>query len=205
MATILETINTVTDKIVSLVGTRANKDLSNLTELGEAKLVSGTSGLPVGSVIAYMGTDVPTGYLLMDGRTLSRTTYAALFAVIGTTQGAGDGKTTFGIADMTDGRYLMGSTVAGGRPPGTLISAGIPNISGIISCRSNSENGVFASASAAFHVGGTQASYGIGRSSGVKGTAYSDIGYSANRVSSLYGASTTVTPISLAVQFLIKY
>ena len=66
MATILETINTVTDKIVSLVGTRANKDLSNLTALGEAKLVSGTSGLPVGTVIAYMGTDVPTGYLLMD-------------------------------------------------------------------------------------------------------------------------------------------
>ena len=132
MATILETINTVTDKIVALVGTRANKDLSNLTQLGEAKLVSGTSGLPVGSVIAYMGTDVPTGYLLMDGRTLSRTTYAALFAVIGTTQGAGDGSTTFGIADMTDGRYLMGSTVAGGR--GQSVAAGSPEISGVIGC-----------------------------------------------------------------------
>lgn len=64
---------------------------------------------------------------------------------------------------------------------------------------------MFASASAAFWVGGTQANYGIGCSSGVKGTAYSDVGYSANRVNSLYGASTTVTPISLAVQFLIKF
>ena len=64
---------------------------------------------------------------------------------------------------------------------------------------------MFASASGAFWVGGTQANYGIGCSSGVKGTAYSDVGYSASRVSSLYGASETVTPTSLAVQFLIKF
>lgn len=64
---------------------------------------------------------------------------------------------------------------------------------------------MFASASSAFYVGGTKANYGIGCSSGVSGTAYSDVGYSANRVNSLYGASTTVTPISLAVQFLIKF
>ena len=70
---------------------------------------------PVGTVIAYMGTDIPEGYLLMDGRLLSRTTYSRLFSVIGTTQGEGDGSTTFQIADMTDGRYLMGSTVAGSR------------------------------------------------------------------------------------------
>lgn len=69
--------------------------------------------VPTGTVIAYMGTDVPKGFLLMDGRTLSRNTYAKLFSVIGETQGAGDGSTTFQIADMTDGRYLMGSTVAG--------------------------------------------------------------------------------------------
>ena len=64
---------------------------------------------------------------------------------------------------------------------------------------------MFSSASSAFYVGGIKANYGIGCASGVSGTAYSDIGYSANRANSLYGASTTVTPVSLSVQFLIKY
>ena len=193
MATILETINTVTDKIVALVGTRANKDLSNLTQLGEAKLVSGTSGLPVGSVIAYMGTDVPTGYLLMDGRTLSRTTYAALFAVIGTTQGAGDGSTTFGIADMTDGRYLMGSTVAGGS-----VSEQLPAITGSL--------GVL------FH--GNQkpsgcisvTSWNTG-SSGItngSGSGYSIYSIDAKNSSSIYSGSR-VYPRSRKVLHCIKY
>lgn len=51
----------------------------------------------------------------MDGRQVSKTTYADLYAVIGDTQGTSTDSTKFVIADMTDGRYLMGSTVAGGR------------------------------------------------------------------------------------------
>ena len=194
MATILETINTVTDKIVSLVGTRANKDLSNLTELGEAKLVSGTSGLPVGSVIAYMGTDVPTGYLLMDGRTLSRTTYSALFAVIGTTQGAGDGSTTFGIADMTDGRYLMGSTVAGGS-----VVAGLPDVvqyMGGVKYATNTPPEAYVT-----YITSGKTLYE---------TAYSgvSIGYVTlvlSRTNAMYGKSTTVTPLSRECLWCIKY
>ena len=193
MATILETINTVTDKIVSLVGTRANKDLSNLTELGEAKLVSGTSGLPVGTVIAYMGTDVPTGYLLMDGRTLSRTTYAALFKVIGTTQGAGDGSTTFGIADMTDGRYLMGSTVAGGS-----VSEQLPAITGEMPYMfhgGNAPSGCFRTPN------WNTNSSGIANGSG---SGYSSYIFEAKRSSSIYSGSQ-VYPRSRKVLYVIKY
>ena len=195
MATILETINTVTDKIVSLVGTRANKDLSNLTALGEAKLVSGTSGLPVGTVIAYMGTDVPTGYLLMDGRTLSRTTYAALFKVIGTTQGAGDGSTTFGIADMTDGRYLMGSTVAGGSP----ISAGCPDITGTVSrvVYVNDDSGEGCSGAFKYR---NQLN---GVAAGSAKLYYVD--FAASYSNPVYGNSTTVTPESLSTRWFIKF
>lgn len=194
MATILETINTVTDKIVALVGTRANKDLSNLTQLGEAKLVSGTSGLPVGSVIAYMGTDVPTGYLLMDGRTLSRTTYAALFAVIGTTQGAGDGSTTFGIADMTDGRYLMGSTVAGGSQ-----NAGLPNIIGSFSAYTYELN----TSSVFFNekTWNTNAGYW---DDGDR-CKYYKYGFNASKSNNIYGSSSTVVPKSRKCKFFIKY
>jgi microcystin-dependent protein len=50
----------------------------------------------------------PTGWLLADGAAVSRTVYAALFAVIGTTWGAGDGTTTFNLPDLR-GRAAMGA------------------------------------------------------------------------------------------------
>lgn len=193
MATILETINTVTDKIVALVGTRANKDLSNLTQLGEAKLVSGTSGLPVGSVIAYMGTDVPTGYLLMDGRTLSRTTYAALFAVIGTTQGAGDGSTTFGIADMTDGRYLMGSTVAGGSQ-----NACAPAITAAVCA----DDYAYGKVSGAFSLNSTKEANGRHPET-TTGNSLT-MSFNASKCSSIYTGSV-LRPLSRKCKYFIKY
>lgn len=54
---------------------------------------------PVGTIIAYAANTAPTGFLLCDGSAVSRTTYAALFAVIGTTWGSGDGSTTFNLPD----------------------------------------------------------------------------------------------------------
>ena len=201
MATILETINTVTDKIVSLVGTRANKDLSNLTALGEAKLVSGTSGLPVGTVIAYMGTDVPTGYLLMDGRTLSRTTYAALFKVIGTTQGAGDGSTTFGIADMTDGRYLMGSTVAGGRLAQNLPNPNFPTHTGSFRGSKNVSDACTGSFVYNANIGAAKSGFNSSN------TFTMGITLNATHVpsNSIYTTTNKVRTDSLNVKFFIKY
>jgi microcystin-dependent protein len=62
---------------------------------------------PPGSVIAYMGTTAPAGWLLCNGLPVSRTNYAALFAVLGTASGAGDGSTTFNLPDMR-GVFLRG-------------------------------------------------------------------------------------------------
>lgn len=56
--------------------------------------------VPVGVQIPFAGTTIPSGYLLCDGRAVSRETYADLFAVIGTTYGAGDGSTTFNLPNM---------------------------------------------------------------------------------------------------------
>jgi len=53
-----------------------------------------------GGIQPFGGSSVPTGYLACDGSAVSRTTYADLFAVIGTTYGAGDGSTTFNLPDM---------------------------------------------------------------------------------------------------------
>ena len=58
--------------------------------------------VPAGSIIAWSGSSAPSGYLLCDGTAVSRTTYAALFAVAGTTYGVGDGSSTFNTPDLRD-------------------------------------------------------------------------------------------------------
>jgi microcystin-dependent protein len=55
---------------------------------------------PTGVILPYGGTSAPTGYLLCDGTAVSRTTYAALFGIIGTAYGTGDGSTTFNVPDL---------------------------------------------------------------------------------------------------------
>lgn len=63
-------------------------------------------GLPVGTSLEGYWTTAPPGFLLEDGSAVSRTTYASLFAVIGTTFGAGNGSTTFNLPDSR-GRVVV--------------------------------------------------------------------------------------------------
>lgn len=55
---------------------------------------------PIGSIIPFGGITAPDGFLLCQGQAVSRTTYAELFAVIGTSFGNGDGSTTFNVPDL---------------------------------------------------------------------------------------------------------
>lgn len=55
---------------------------------------------PVGSISLFAGKTAPNGWLICDGSAVSRTTYANLFSVIGTTYGKGDGSTTFNIPNL---------------------------------------------------------------------------------------------------------
>ena len=66
---------------------------------------------PAGIIMPFAGTTAPEGYLMCDGAAVSRTTYATLFAVIGTTFGAGDGSTTFNVPDLS-GRVPLGVSSA---------------------------------------------------------------------------------------------
>ncbi|MGC3957534.1 MAG: tail fiber protein [Verrucomicrobiota bacterium] len=66
-----------------------------------------------GAVLPYCGATAPAGYLQCDGSAVSRTTYAALFAVMGTAYGAGDGSTTFNVPDFR-GRTLLGAGTGAG-------------------------------------------------------------------------------------------
>lgn len=62
---------------------------------------------PAGSLIMWTTTSAPTGWLICDGSAINRTTYATLFAVIGTTYGSGDGSTTFNIPNL-QGKVAVG-------------------------------------------------------------------------------------------------
>jgi len=62
---------------------------------------------PTGTIIAFADDAAPTGYLECDGSAVSRSTYSALFAVVGTTWGAGNGSTTFNVPDLR-GEFLRG-------------------------------------------------------------------------------------------------
>jgi microcystin-dependent protein len=62
---------------------------------------------PPGAVMAFARSSVPTGWLKCNGAAVSRTTYANLFAAIGTTYGAGDGSTTFNLPDLR-GEFIRG-------------------------------------------------------------------------------------------------
>jgi microcystin-dependent protein len=66
-----------------------------------------------GEVRMYGSSVAPTGWLNCDGSAISRTTYASLFAVLGTQYGVGDGLTTFNLPDIRS-RAPIGLNAAGG-------------------------------------------------------------------------------------------
>lgn len=70
------------------------------------------TGAPTGLISAYGGASAPSGWLLCDGSAVSRGTFAALFAVVGTAFGAGDGATTFNVPDYRQ-RFPLGKAASG--------------------------------------------------------------------------------------------
>lgn len=65
------------------------------------------SGMPAGTIVGWAAATAPSSWLIADGTAVSRTTYAALFARIGTTFGTGDGSTTFNLPNLA-GRVPVG-------------------------------------------------------------------------------------------------
>ena len=65
------------------------------------------ASVPTGAIIHTAGSSAPTGYLKANGDAVSRSTYSVLFAVIGTTYGAGNGSTTFNVPDLR-GEFVRG-------------------------------------------------------------------------------------------------
>ncbi len=64
--------------------------------------LTGIEGIPTATIVPWSDSSVPTGFLECNGAAVSRSTYSALFAIIGTTYGAGDGASTFNLPDLQD-------------------------------------------------------------------------------------------------------
>lgn len=85
------------------------------------------SGVPVGALVAFAGSTAPSGFLLCNGQAVSRLTYAALFATIGVSYGAGNGSSTFNVPDLR-GRVPAGrDQMAAGAAAGRLTTQMAPN------------------------------------------------------------------------------
>lgn len=83
--------------------------LCGLDEYGNLeKVIDASSGMPIGAVFPFYGTTPPEHTMACNGAEISRTTYAELFAVIGTTAGEGDGSTTFNVPDLR-GMFIRGT------------------------------------------------------------------------------------------------
>lgn len=102
--------------------TKTDQLLSAMKNLG--KMV-----VPIGTVVFYLGTTIPDGYLLCNGASLSRTEFPELFAVLGTKCGSVD-SAHFTLPD-THHRFLEGTTTLS--EVGQYIAAGLPNSKGRLS------------------------------------------------------------------------
>ena len=161
---------------------------------------------PVGTVMMIAGSSIPSGFLLCNGAAISRTTYAKLFAAIGTMYGAGDGATTFNLPDMRD-RFAEGA--GGTYSVGTAVEAGLPNITGgFWDLTSTLNRTTMGTAEGAFFTNYFDKDNGIYSIYGKSISYYDDkdgIGFDAHRASSVYRNISTVQPKTLIFNYAIKY
>ena len=109
------------------------------------------SSVPSGTVFHFAGQTAPAGWLKANGAAVSRTAYAALFAAIGTTYGAGDGRNTFNLPDLR-GEFIRGwddgRGIDLGRVLGPAQGDAIRNITGSIDTGSHNGQQLFDEATA---------------------------------------------------------
>ena len=179
-----------------------------VTSGGVAEALSNISGLIPGVILPYGGTSAPDGFLLCQGQFVSRTKYAALFAVIGTTFNlpSDTDVTQFRIPDL---RYRFPEGAGTTNHVGTKYQPGLPDIQGSVIIGENrvtSSGGAsrLTAASGAFNAKNhTTNSYtGSGTSTA---SMPATLEFKASSYSGIYGNSNTVQPQALALNYIIKY
>lgn len=132
--------------------------------------------------------NLPVNCIWLEGQTVSRTTYATLFSIYGTTYGSGDGSTTFALPNFQN------RTIWGGNSGGYK-SSGLPNITGYVGRVDGGSE-----ASGAFYASGK-----AGKLENESGQPDPQIYFNANRSSSIYGGSNIVQPPAIKVRVYTRY
>lgn len=165
----------------------------------------GAEPIPPGTMIAFGGKSVPDGWLLCNGALVSRTTYAKLFAAIGTAWGAGDGSTTFKLPDA-DGRVMQGVTDVS--KVGKYLEAGLPNTTGVISAGGGALPSEDATGNAGisgdFYLIKNYSSLYLAYTGDASHVSRRRIGFDASRSCGIYSSSATVQPKAFQTLIIIK-
>ena len=97
----LPTATTSTSGVIRLATSEEVEDSTNTSVAITPKTLAESSyAVPAGVVFQFMGTQAPNGYLIADGREVSRVQYSELYNMIGHTYGIGDGYTTFNLPNV---------------------------------------------------------------------------------------------------------
>lgn len=150
------------------------------------------SAVPTGTILPFAGKTVPSGFLSCNKANVSRTTYAKLFSIIGTTYGSGDGSTTFTLPDYRN-RFVMGANTAS--EVGTYLESGAPNITGQFN-----PGGLGITASGAFKVESSSQRSNDGENSDSR-----MISFDASLSNPIYGRSSEIQPPSGKALWIIKF
>lgn len=114
---------------ISLGGFRINNVGTGTATTDAVNLSQLSALLPTGVVLPFAGTSVPGGFLLCYGQAVSRSTYAVLFGVIGTTYGSGDSTTTYNLPDFR-GIVAAGADNMGGVAANNLTGYVVGSVGG---------------------------------------------------------------------------
>ena len=172
--------------------------------------LTGIEGIPTATIVPWSSASVPTGFLECNGQTVSRSTYADLFAIVGTTYGAGDGSSTFAVPDLQDNVAVGKSNnkaLASTGGANTVQSSG--NVGG------STANATLSIAQLASHshpiTSGLTAPFtnnkvGVGGGNGTQNTnsVGSGSGHSHNMSANFTGDSTSVLQPYLTIIYIIK-
>ena len=182
--------------------------------------LTGIEGIPTATIVPWSSASVPSGFLECNGALVSRSTYSALFAIVGTTYGAGDGATTFALPDLQDnvamgksntkalastgGANTVTSTgnVGGSTANATLTTAQLASHSHVASFKQNQNSNPWANGFNPFG-SSTRVSPNDSNQNFLKNTG-SGQGHSHNMSATFSGDATSVVQPYLTLIYIIK-
>ena len=172
--------------------------------------LTGIEGIPTATIVPWSSSSVPTGFLECDGAAVSRSTYSALFAVIASTYGGGDGSSTFNVPNLSD-------KAAVGKSPGKALAStgGANTVSSTGNVGGSTANATLSEAQLASHShsGGGNSSNALPNFGSTNpratipantGSAGSGTGHSHNMSATFTGDSTSVLQPYIALIYIIK-